>query len=317
MPVPRLFRWLFAAPRPGGPRASWAMAVCAAVAVLLWVALTLQKPNRATFTAPLAVTSVGQGRALVEAPPPDVIVTAEGAGFRLLPLLARPPQIGVSAQSDKVALLDAVGPLGAGVRVVNVVPSTLDLSTAPVVSRRLPIALHGRLGFAPTFDLADSVRLFPDSITVTGAEPVLDGLRAWPTAPVALGGLRDTARLDVPLSDTLAGLVSFPTRVVRLVVPVAAFTGAEREVEVRVRGLPPGAARLTPDPATLRVRFRVRLGQYEAAMRALDFYADVSYNELVASSSGRVFPRLHLPAGLALRDVVASPQTVGYYTVVE
>jgi len=121
----------------------------------------------------------------------------------------------------------------------------------------------------------------------------------------------------VPLSDTLAGLVTFPTRVVRLVVPVAAFTGAERDVEVRVRGLPPGAARLNPDPVTLRVRFRVRLGQYEAAMRALDFYADVSYSELVASSSGRVFPRLHLPAGLALRDVVVTPQTVGYYTVVE
>ena len=303
--------------QPDGPRASWARVVCVLVAALLWVALTLQKPNGATFSAPLEVTSVAPGRALVEAPPPTVTVTVEGAGFRLLPLLARPPKIRVGAQSDKMVLLDAVGRLSAGVQVVNVVPSTLNLSTAPIVSRRLPVALHGRISFAPTFDLADSVRLFPDSITVTGAEPVLDDLQAWPTAPVVLDGLRDTARLDVPLSDTLAGLVTFPTRVVRLVVPVAAFTGAERDVEVRVRGLPPGAARLNPDPVTLRVRFRVRLGQYEAAMRALDFYADVSYSELVASSSGRVFPRLHLPAGLALRDVVVTPQTVGYYTVVE
>ena len=297
--------------------ASRAFAVCAAISVLLWTVLTLQKQNRASFSAPLVVTSVARGQALVDAPPPQVTVTVEGQGFRLMPLLARPPSLAVAAQSDKVVLLDALGSLGAGVRVVNVLPGMLDLSTAPLATRRLPIVLNGRLRFAPTFGLVEDVRFFPDSITVTGAAPVLDGLRVWPTAPVVLDDLRDTLRLDVPLSDTLAGLVSFPTRVARLVVPVAAFTGAERDVEVRVRGAPAGGARLSPDPATLQVRFRVRLGQYEAAMRALDFYAEVSYAELAASPSGRVFPRLRLPAGLTLRDVVVTPRTVGYYTVVQ
>lgn len=299
------------------PRATVAGVVCVATAMLLWTVLTLRKTHTARVTAPLEVTSVAPGRGLVEAPPPRVSVTVEGTGFRLLSFIARPPTLRLAAQRDSVPLRTALAALGSGLRVVDAAPATLNLSTAPLVTRRVPVVLRGAPAFAPTFDLSDSIRLLPESLTVTAAAPVVQGLRAWPTDRLDLTGLRDTARLTLALADTLAGLASVPTRLVRVTVPVSAYTGAERDVEVRVRGVPPGAARLTPDPPTLRVRFRVRLGQYEAAMRALDFYADVHYDDLVASPSGRVFPRLRLPAGLAVRDLVVTPQTVGYYTVVE
>ena len=309
------------APRaaPGG-HPTRAAVVCALLAVVLWLTLTLRQTRVAELDVPTDVVSLPPGRALAAPVPATVRVQVEGEGYRLLPLFSDRPRVPIAATADEVVLGDALPRLPAGVRLAGVEPAVLRLRTGPLVTRRVPVRFDALVAFAPTYDLADTLRLTPDSVSVTGAEEVVEGIRAWPTAQVRLRRVREDLSVLVPLADTLAGLVRRSPDAVRATAPVAAFTGAEREVEVRVVGAPAGARPLTPDPPTVRVRYRVELGAYEASLRRADFYATVPYAALTAGGpgvSGRARPALHLPTGLRLRDVDVAPATVGYYTRIE
>ena len=256
------------------------------------------------------------GRPLVAPPPATVRVEVEGEGFELLKLFFNRPSIPIPATENQVDLGDVLpSSLPGGVTRRSVRPRILYLQTDRRVSRRIPVSLRTTFDMPPTYDLSGPVRYFPDSVTVTGAARVVEALRAWPTERRAFENVRDTLQVEAALSDTLAGYVTVSGDVVAVEVPVAEFTGAEREIDVRVRGVPSNEPVVTLAPRTVRVRFRVLLGQYQAAMNAADFYATVSYDDIRQDNTGRLRPVLHLPEGLVIQDVDVTPATVGYYNV--
>ncbi len=156
-------------------------------------------------------------------------------------------------------------------RLLGVSPRTIRLSTETLITRRVPVGLRALLDFATSFDFAGPIRVAPESVAVTGARSIVEGLRAWPTQPFRYSSVRDTLRLTIALADTLQGLAARPAATVFVQVPVAAYTGGEREVEIRITGMRAGGESISLSPSTLRVRFRVLLGQYDEALDALDF----------------------------------------------
>ena len=311
--------------RPDLPRHPLrAMALCGALSLLLWLVLTLRQTTTATLEAQTVVAALPRGEALASPVPETVQIVVEGTGYRLLPLVADPPRLPISATQRDV-LLDAQLPaLPPGVRLVGVSPRTLRLDTEASVTRRVPVALRSMVSFTPSYNFAGAVRVMPDSVEVTGARSVVEALAAWPTETLPLPRLRDSVRTDVALLDTLAGLVAKPRAGVRVVVPVAAFSGQEREIDVHVAGEANGdarggeAPRYAFDPPSVRVRFRVRLGQGEAALRARDFTAVVDPDDLRRDVSGLVRVRVRLPAGVEVQEesVQAIPDVVRYYRIV-
>ncbi len=309
--------------RPDLPRHPLrAMALCGALSLLLWLVLTLRQTTTATLDARTVVAALPRGESLASPVPGTVQIVVEGTGYRLLPLFSDPPRLPIAATQRDV-LLDAQLPaLPPGVRLVGVSPRTLRLDTEASVTRRVPVALRSMVSFTPSYNFAGPVRVMPDSVEVTGARSVVEALAAWPTETLPLPRLRDSVRTDVALLDTLAGLVARPRAGVRVVVPVAAFSGQEREIDVRVAGdAGTGngeAPRYAFDPPSVRVRFRVRLGQGEAALRARDFTAVVDPDDLRRDVSGLVRVRVRLPAGVEIQEesVQAIPDVVRYYRVV-
>lgn len=292
--------------------------VCSVLSLLLWLVLTLRQTSTATMDAPVVVTSLPQGQALASPVPRTVEVLLEGTGYRLLPLFSSPPVLPVAAAQRDVALDAQVPALPPGVRLVGVRPRTLRLDTDAATTRRVPVVVRSLLSFTPSYTLSGSARLIPDSIEVTGARSVVEGLRGWPTETLSLPLLRDTVRVDVSLLDTLGGLVTRSATSVRVTLPVAAYSGQMRALDVRVAGT--GEARLyTFDPPVVEARFRVRLGQGAAAMRAPNFYAVVSPDEVRRSSNGYVRVRVRVPPGLGIAPdgIVVTPEIVRAYRVVE
>jgi hypothetical protein len=75
------------------------------------------------------------------------------------------------------------------------------------VERRVKVKPRVNVQLASAHELIDDLRIQPDSITLQGAESVVNGLDAWPTDSLVLSDVRDTVRAEVPLRDTLSGLV--------------------------------------------------------------------------------------------------------------
>ena len=66
------------------------------------------------------------------------------------------------------------------------------------------------------------------------------------------------------------------------------------------------------EPATVEVTYRIPLSQYEAALEAPDFFATVSYEAILADTTGRVQPEIHQPE-LLLHSVESFPSALRYY----
>lgn len=291
--------------------------VCFGMSLGLWFLLTLGRTHEASVPARIRITDLPSNRALSVMPPDQVLLRVEGTGYALLSLLARTPDLPVSASSDEVDLLMAAPVLPAGIRMRNVQPRFVRITTEERITRRVPIVAQTDIDLASMYDLAGTPRLTPDSITVSGARSILQNLSSWPTQVQAFENVRGDISTELPLSDTLSGLVFRTLTATQFDVPVAPFTGAVRRVDVRVRGVPSSIRLVTLEPSTVEVRFRVLLSDFAAAMEAADFYATLSYDEIRADNSGQLRPRLVLPEGLMIRNAELFPPTVEYFLVVD
>ena len=127
--------------------------------------------------------------------------------------------------------------------------------------------------------------------------------------------IKDSLQANIPLSDSLTGLVDLGIRETTLSAVVAEFTEGSREIEVRFQDVPSMQESLTLDPPIIEVRYRVPLTQYQMAHDANDFLAFVSYDSIRDDTTGFITPDVVLPQGVLMRDVVILPSKLRYYDV--
>ncbi|MFW5973514.1 MAG: YbbR-like domain-containing protein [Bacteroidota bacterium] len=297
------------------PRRGLIITVCVLVSAFLWFTFTIRGTYTATISMPTQVRNVPDGQALATLPPDEVRVQVEGEGFSLIRLNYNPPTIPIDASEDVVNIEEAVRQLPQNVRITGVSPSTFNLRKEPQMSRQIPVRSRVEVQTPPTHDLLEPVSLTPDSIRVSGARSIVGDLDAWPTQEQVFRDVRDSLRAVVPLADTLANLVRRSHDAVRVDAESRRFTEGIREIPVTVIGGPEQA--VTLDPPTVHVSFRVLFSQYDEAMEAPDFFATVSFDEILADTTGRIRPELNLPDGVVLRDVRRIPPIHRYYQRLE
>ena len=306
--------------RPG--RSGLAMLVSVLVAFGLWFTFSMRETYTVAMEAPIRVASVPDGVALRQLPPRTALLQLTGEGWELLSLSRNPPAIVVNADGETVNLLRAASAsnrLPAGVLVQGVQPQTVKLVLEPRLERRLPIVLTGAIRPMPPHRLLHPPVLTPDSVTVSGPRSLLRAVEAWPTAPLRREGVDRSFVQYVPLSDTFGALVTHSVRQVRVDVRVGPFTEAERDLEVRVEGVPAGVASVRLLPNRVRATFLVPTegNHYDRALESPDFYAVVPYSAIERDTTGMVTVRPRLPEGADLRGVRLRPQRVEYFRVRE
>ncbi len=290
--------------------------LCVLASLLIWSLLTLSNSQTAEIDIPIEVIGLPMGSALVEAPPPRVRASLRGEGFDLLALFSDLPSLPIQATDDRVEMANLRFDLPGDVDILSIIPPVVELRTGPSRTVRLPIRPRLSLSFNETYDVSGPIRMRPDSVTVRGAAEIVDRLTYWPTLPDRpRRRLTDTLMVTVSLSDTLSNLVSVSAEETEIVVPIGAFTGAERDIEVQVVGAPTSERVVTLDPPTVRVRFRVLLSQYRRSVESPLIRAIVDYDSLRADNTNFVRPVVQIPSSLVIRDLDVTPAVVGYFTV--
>ena len=306
-------------PRDG--RNGMAMLLSVVIALFLSLFFRLNGEYTVDVDVPLTVYSLPESQALREPPPASVRVTFEGDGWSLFPIVWDPPPVGLYADSPTVDVLESVREAGlpTGVSIQSASPRTVELVLDERVARLLPIRLVKRLAMESSYDLLRPPLLSPDSVMVSGARSVLDGMRDWPTVELERAGVRDSFRQVVALSDTLSNLaVSISPQATLVSVPVEAFTRGERMVNVVVRNLPSGVAAVRTEPSRIRATYTVpaqqrvdeRARTTDAFMAVLD-YADIARDPTAGSARVSV----QTPIGLDIRDPRLDVQRVEYFIV--
>jgi hypothetical protein len=289
--------------------------VCVAISSVLWLTFTLQEVKVVTLEFPTEVVDVPDEEALVALPPESASVQVEGEGVQLLWMYYNTPSIPIPASEQTVNLADALN-LPDNVRLQSIAPRQITIEKEPRVTRRIPVQSRAQVETPQAFELIEPPRLRPDSVSVSGARSVVEGLTAWPTEPVTVDEVRDSVATRIPLADTLNQLVTRTPDLVTLIARSGKFAENTREIAVEVTGVPSGQNVVALEPSTIRVKYRVLFDQLFASERAPDFFATVSYDQIREDTTGFVEPSLHLPSDLIIRDPEKIPPRLQYYTFV-
>ena len=311
-------RFLVVGRRPDGePHRGRAVAASLAISTLLWLTLSLQNSYTVSITFPLQIVNMPDDQALRVLPPDEVRAEVRGQAYRLLPLYLRPPTLSVDGSEAVINLLNNLPILSQHIRIESMVPATLVLQRDPIERKRVPIRLRGTIRPASTHDVAGPIQLAPDSVLLSGAQSLLDGIEAWPTTAIAISGLTDSLRRSVALSDSLRGLISLAEDEVLLTAPVKPFVGFTREVPIEVLGVPSYRQVVAFDPPRIVIDARVALDQYDAALASEAFRATVALSALQADTTGFISPRLSFEGTEDVRYLRSRPNRVRYYFTLE
>jgi hypothetical protein len=297
------------------PNRGAAVAVCLMLSFVLWLSLTLQEQRTVTVEFPVEVASLPDGQALAELPPATVNVQLRGTGLDLLGLVFNPSPVEVPASESTVSVQEAVElPRASDAQVESVSPRVIGLKLEPRVDRQVPVRPRLSIQPASAYELIEAPMMRPDSLTISGAQSVVDDLGAWPTDSLVLKGVEDTVRTDLALKDSLSGLVTRSINEVTVEVRAGKFAVETREVDVEVTGVPVGQDLVALQPSTIRIRYRVLFDQLFASRRSSEFFATVSYSQIRSDTTGYVEPRIHVPSELVIRDPEPVPPRLRYYT---
>ncbi|MBO6575352.1 MAG: hypothetical protein JJ896_08055 [Rhodothermales bacterium] len=312
--VARLRRYLMTAPAERadeeGPQ-GWVVTFCILASLLLWFTFSMRETYTRTLEVPLRVVNLEEGAALVTRPPATARVQVVGEGIQLLRLYYNPTAIPVDASQETLDMEVAAAEAITGVRVETIIPRVVSLQQDRRITKRVPLQSRVSVVPPPGHHVIGTPEIRPDSVTIEGAESVIANVTSWPTRRLQVQPEADTVAVQVSLADTLSQLVSVDVPSTLFTASVREFTEGERDVRIVVIGAPPGEVQF--DPPTVRVIYQVALDQYDAALEAEDFYAEVSYAAMRADTTGSIVPGIHLPGGIEFREYRLEPPTLGYF----
>lgn len=288
--------------------------LCILAACILWFAFSMQETYIQILEFPTRVVNLPSDQALAGVPPSKVRIQLQGEGIQILRHYYNPPTVPIDVSSRQIDLGLAAPEIIKNVSVQAVTPRMVTLAVEDRVTRKVPVHPRINLAFEPGFRMIGRLTTEPDSVAISGARSIVEGVNVWPTQTRNLGAMRDSLHAPVALSDSLGSLLIKEVSEVTVRADIQAFTEARRMVAVRAVGLPAGVA-VTFEPAMVEVIYQVPLSQYDVVMEAENFYAFVPYVDILRDTQGRVFPMLHLPDGLEVRSPRFEPESLRYYDV--
>ncbi len=294
---------------------SVAITLCIVISCILWITFSMKETYTADITMPTFIENLPDDQAFTSLPPSEVTLKVEGEGFQVARLQYNKVAIPINASNGQVNFEAAIprSQLPRSVNVLSINPSSMELRTEPRITRKIPVRLVANINMPATHDLLQPIQVDPDSVVVSGARSIVNRLERWETEPVIYDDLRDSLITYIPLKDTLGGLLLRIPEQVKVTALAGEFVEGIRELEVKVRRIPSAENVVTLEPPIVEVRYRTPIAQYAEAQRAVDFFAEISYDEIISDTTGRLRPRVYWPQDLDVRDVEVIPSTVGYY----
>ncbi|MGC8865388.1 MAG: CdaR family protein [Bacteroidales bacterium] len=248
--------------------------ICLLISATLWLIIRFSQPYDQVIEIPLRFTGMGKNLALVSYSDSVIRLKASLRGLQMvsykyihretfdldISTLKTRPLDAIHYRSDlpvKLLLSDLTSQLGTQVSLIS--PDTLHLVLEKRLTRRLPVKPQVEVELPQGMMLADSIRVSPSSVEITGPVSIVESLSFVSTARARLGLLSNDANLTLPLQKPVAGLpfLMEPAEV-EVTVTVDKFTEGVAEVPVSLADSATCKLRLIPDKVKLHLVMPMR-----------------------------------------------------------
>jgi hypothetical protein len=285
--------------------------------IFVWLSVNLRAQYQISVDAPLTVEGIPDGMAIRSSVPRNLQLRFRGDGWRLaamllgsvpnlhVPLASLTPEYPVISIND---VLERIPP-ARGIQLIDINPDTVMILLDKKVEKRVPVIPNVVLSYRDGYGQVGPLIVSPDSITVYGANAVLEKISAWHTTAVRFGDLKNQLEEDVALAGSLDHVLECSAATVKIRVNVQPF--AEKVfpgLPVEIRALPPNRDVIFIPP---KVDIVARGGIRQlASILPIDFQVSVDYATILNDTTGYVEAGVASPSGVQV--VARRPEKLQY-----
>lgn len=285
--------------------------------ILVWFSVAISDEYQVTVQAPLRIDQVPTGRAISSSIPPVITLKLHGNGWQMATALwtsdltLKFPAQAFTGGKRIITLVDVAEQLSSkiGVQLISMSPESVYVAFGREAAKTVPVTLDCELAFRDGYGQVGQTTVLPDSVTILGAEDVLQTIDRWNTVHEIFDNLRAPLEADLALAAPGSRLVQLSAKQVHITVDVEPF--AEKTVSglmVEVRSVEPSReVILIPPKIDVVIRGGIR---QLSTISAEDFHVSVDYRAVVADSSGYVDADIVAPPGVQV--VARKPDHLQY-----
>ncbi|MFO7573881.1 MAG: hypothetical protein R6W67_01820 [Bacteroidales bacterium] len=197
--------------------------------------------------------------------------------------------------------------LRADFEIIRIAPDTLVFSFDRLVTRKIPVLADIEVNTDEDFFMRGVPEVTPDSVLVTGPEPVIDTIRHIRTRHRRFKGINQSFSRNLQLEGSRLYTVS--ERRVSVNVSVEQYTEARLELPVKMLNLPDSIdIKLFPD--VVSVRLQVAVSDYKAVFQS-NIQAVTDISSVIIESAGKL-PVTIINVPVSAKSLLYTPQELDF-----
>ncbi|QAA80397.1 YbbR-like domain-containing protein [Aequorivita sp. H23M31] len=248
------------------------------VASIFWVLTKFSREFTASMVAKIHYINLPDTAALAHNNPQGITYDLTANGFEILFYKFKKPALEVDVakyyEEDENGFTISRNELGSQLgakfnkymEIKNLPADGIKIKLDPIVLKKVKVEPKFEIGFKDGFKPIDSIKVKPDSITISGPEGVLKKISGVPTNLLSLKDVDRSISETVEINPPTQEIVKINPSKVLIEWPVAEFSQGKFTLPVEVINLPPGVElKLVPERVT--VTFDISVNQFSSVSR--------------------------------------------------
>lgn len=221
------------------------------LATIFWVLTKFSRDFTTTMQAKINYTNIPETAALAEKNINDITFDLTANGFEILFYKFKKPTIDVQvgkyytkenggftiSRSDLIRMV--ASNFNRNLDIKNLSIDQLNVLLDPIVLKKVKVIAKTDITFKNGFKAVDSIRVFPDSITISGPSGSLKNINTIKTDLISIQDVEKNISETIKISKPSDGIVSIKPNKVNVKLVVAEFSQGQFTLPVEVINLPP------------------------------------------------------------------------------
>lgn len=265
------------------------------IATIFWFLNQLEQEYETEVTLPIRYTNFPKDKILVNEMPKYFDIRVKGYGYKLLEykisnkflpfvidLNTLPMRL--YSQKDYVKFYSLTKNLSnkieqqisSELQIISIQPDTLFFDFTERVSKKVPVVSKVNPIPASQYMIKGNILIKPDSITISGANPIIDTINQIYTKEVKIPDLTKNYKQNIAIDRY--DNIDYSDEKVEISITVEKYTEGSLKVPLKVKNVPDSLV-LRTFPNEISVSYLVALSDYDKVLPQF-FDAEVDYNDI-------------------------------------
>ncbi len=270
----------------------WLLAICMGLSLVLWLITKMGQNYDYAYTIELEYY-LPEGFAFRQMPPRQLTLSVSGSGWNMLKYniagkKKKKLNLEITQTTDHTLFPSRIKTqINKSLRNFNLYmtsssPEVLEIYLDTLARKKVPLILQGKIETSPIRHLLRPPVLKPDSIQISGAKSLLEGISQWPTAKIEKTDIDESMEIPIKVAPPENELLKISPQEVKLLIEVEELLQKEFFVPVKIVN-PPQSDSLAIFPAQVQVKTSVGRSYYDS-LQPTDFEVIADFSQVKPGS---------------------------------